>query len=96
MTEASDLLATKTPPMPTAMHVKVYSPFHIYYNENALSISAESDTGPFDILPSHHNFMTLLTPCELTIRKTVGEQRIRITGGIMHVKANQVVVFLDV
>jgi F-type H+-transporting ATPase subunit epsilon len=89
--------AVPAPVSQTAMHIKVYSPFQMYFNENAASISAENSTGPFDILPRHHNFITLLDPCELVIRKAEGgEQRIRITGGIMHVKANQVVVFLDV
>jgi len=78
------------------MHVKVYSPFQVYFNQNALSISGENDTGPFDILPHHHNFMTLLKPSELTIRKPDGDQKIRIASGVMHVKADQVVVFLDV
>ena len=78
------------------MHIKVYSPFKVYFDENALSISAVNDTGPFDILPSHHNFMTLLSPCELVIRATNRAQRIRISRGIMHVKADRVIVFLDV
>jgi len=78
------------------MRIKVYSPFKVYFDENALSISAVNDTGPFDILPRHHNFMTLLSPCELTIRATNRRQRIRISRGIMHVKADRVIVFLDV
>lgn len=78
------------------MHVKVYSPFKVYFDEEAASISAENDTGPFDILPKHHNFITLLNPCELVIQTGHGEQRIKISRGIMHVKANQVIVFLDV
>ena len=49
------------------MHVKVHSPFKVYFDEAAFSISAENDTGPFDILPRHHNFMTLLNPCEVAI-----------------------------
>ncbi len=85
------------PKHPT-MHVKVYSPFKVYYDETAFSISAENDTGPFDILPRHHNFMTLLNPCELNIHTTRGDEhvRIRIARGVMHVKADAVVVFLDV
>lgn len=79
------------------IHVKVYSPFKVYFDDVAKSISAENDTGPFDILPMHHNFMTLLNPCDLVIRTNKQDQkRIRITRGIMHVKANQVIVFLDV
>ncbi len=78
------------------MHVKVYAPFKVYFDGEAKSISAVNETGPFDILPRHHNFMTLLIPCEIVVRTTRGEERISITRGVMHVKADQVVVFLDV
>lgn len=81
----------------TSLQVKVHSPFKEYYNGQAFSVSAENDTGPFDILPNHHNFITLLKPCDILIRTPEkGDQKIRISGGIMHVKANQAIVFLDV
>jgi F0F1-type ATP synthase epsilon subunit len=79
-----------------SMHIRVASPFTIYFNEEAFSISAVNDTGPFDILPHHHNFITLLGTCEIVVRKRIGESRIQISGGIMHVKSDQVVVFLNV
>lgn len=80
-----------------SMHVKVYSPFRDYYDGQAVSISAQNATGPFDILPRHHNFISLLNASELTIRTLEhGEQKIVISGGIMHVKADEVIVFLDV
>ncbi|MCA9334429.1 hypothetical protein KC963_05255 [Candidatus Saccharibacteria bacterium] len=80
-----------------SMRVKIYSPFNDYFEGQAFSISAENATGPFDILPKHHNFISLLNPCEVVIRTVKkGDQRIKISGGIMHVKADQVVVFLDV
>ena len=80
------------------MRVKVYSPFRIYYDEESYSISGENATGPFDILPKHHSFMTLLDACILIIRPVEGlkEQKIRISGGLMHVKADRVTVFLDI
>jgi F0F1-type ATP synthase epsilon subunit len=80
----------------TTMLVKVYSPYKVYYDGDASSISAASATGPFDILPKHHNFITLLVPCDLLIRVGKETQTVSISGGIMHVKANDVVVFLDV
>ena len=80
-----------------SMQVKVHSPFNEYYDGPAFSVSAENATGPFDILPKHHNFISLLLPCDLTIRTvSKGEQKIRISGGIMHVKADELIVFLDV
>ena len=78
------------------MHVKVYSPFQVYFDEDAYSLSGENATGPFDILPKHHNFISLLNACELMVRAPLSERKIRISGGVMHVKADNVVVFLDV
>ena len=81
----------------TDMHIKVYSPFHTYFDETTKSISAVNDTGPFDILPGHRNFMTLVSACELIIRKVDGqEEKIKISRAVMHVKADEVRVFLDV
>lgn len=78
------------------MHVKVYSPFKVYFDGEAFSISALNQTGPFDILPKHHNFMTLLNAGDVVVRTDKSEEHIKISRGIMHVKADQVTVFLDV
>ncbi len=78
------------------MRVKVYSPFKVYFDGDAFSISAINKTGPFDILPQHHNFMTLLTLGEVVVRVDGNEEHVQISRGIMHVKADQVIVFLDV
>lgn len=94
---AKDVQASDKDGKPT-MHVKVYSPFKVYYDEDSYSITAINATGPFDVLPHHHNFITLLNACELVIHPISGkvEQKIRISGGLMHVKADQATIFLDV
>ena len=80
-----------------SMRVKVYSPFRDYYDGQAFSLTAENATGVFDVLPKHHSFISLLSPCELIVRTVEdGEQRIQISGGLLHVKSDSVVVFLDV
>lgn len=81
------------------MYIKVYSPFRVYFEGEAYSITGVNRTGPFDILPQHHNFITLLTPSELLVKPTAGplkEQKIRISGGLMHVKADRITVFLNI
>lgn len=79
------------------MEVKVSSPFTRYYLGQAFSISGVNATGPFDILPKHHNFMSLLQPCTLVIRTINGdEKKIDISGGLLHVKSDRVTVFLDI
>lgn len=77
-------------------NVRVYSPFHVYFNGKAKSISAINGTGPFDVLPGHKNFLTLLKACEIIIRTSVGEERLKIERGVMHVRRDEVIVFLDV
>ncbi len=78
------------------LKVKVASPYRTYFDEPAISISGVNKTGPFDVLEGHHNFITLLEPCELVIRTGSEERRIRINGGLMHVKSDMAAVFLDV
>jgi F0F1-type ATP synthase epsilon subunit len=79
-----------------SLNVKIYSPYKVYFDGEAKSVSAENDTGPFDILPKHHNFMTLLNPGEVTVRKDDGELKYRIARGVMHVRKNKATIFLDV
>jgi F0F1-type ATP synthase epsilon subunit len=79
------------------MHVKIHSPFKVYFDGDAVSLTATNRTGPFDILPQHKNFMTLLIPSTLTVRATdKPDFTLEVTRGVMHVKADQIIVFLDV
>jgi len=78
------------------IEVKVFSPFKVYFSGPAMSISAENETGPFDVLPKHHNFITLLNPGDIIVRTEEKEQKFRIARGVMHVKNNAIVIFLDV
>lgn len=94
--KAADEYAAKKVDGQLSMEVKVASPFKTYYEGDAFSISGENATGPFDILPTHHNFISLLNPCELVVRSPKGDEKIQIAGGLMHVKADKVIVFLDV
>lgn len=76
--------------------VKVYAPFKVYFEGEAYSVSAVNATGPFDVLPRHHNFLCMLVPCVLKIQTPQGEKSIKLHRALMHVKADRVVVFVDV
>jgi F0F1-type ATP synthase epsilon subunit len=78
------------------MAVKVYAPFKVYYEGKAVSLTAENETGPFDILPKHHNFLCMLIPCELIITTPFDVQKVKISRALMHVKSEKVTVFVDV
>lgn len=83
-------------PAEKTMHVKVHAPFKVYFDDQAVSVSAVNETGPFDVLPGHHNFMTLVSACDLVVRTAQTQETVPIQRGIMHVKADEVVIFLDV
>lgn len=94
-----ELLAEESAPKSNKpfMEVKVYAPFQIYFEGEATSVSAANATGPFDILPKHRNFLCMLVPCTLTVQPVEGPVKsIKIHRALMHVKANRVVVFMDV
>jgi F0F1-type ATP synthase epsilon subunit len=87
----------KQQPESNTMRVKVYAPFKVYFDGEAKSMTAINRVGTFDILPRHHNFISLLEPSELIVR-TEGKDdfKMKINQALMHVKADIVRVFLDV
>ena len=76
--------------------VKVYAPFQVFFEGEAYSLSAVNETGPFDILPHHHNFLCMLVPGNLIIETPDGRKIIKISRALMYVKSERVVVFVDV
>ncbi len=80
-----------------SMAVKVYAPFQVYFEGDAVSVSAANDSGPFDVLPHHKNFLCMLVPCNLVVQPVEGALKtIKVHRALMHVKADRVVVFMDV
>ena len=72
------------------------APFQIYYEGPALAVSATNKVGPFDILPNHADFFSVLSPGDVTIEKITGEPvQFQIHNGIITVRGNQVMLFAD-
>jgi len=77
--------------------VRVLSQFKTLYDDWATSFTAENETGPFDVLKGHANFLTLLSPGLITIqRKDDTHREIEIERGVVRVTHDEVKVFLDV
>lgn len=96
--ESVDETTSKQPASESkTMSVKIYAPFQVYFEGEAMSVSAVNATGPFDILPRHRNFLCMLVPCDLVVQPAEGNKRtIKIHRALMHVQSNRVVVFMDV
>jgi len=78
------------------MNVKVYAPFEVFFEGTAYSVSAVNDVGPFDILPHHRSFLSMLAPCNIIIETPEGRKGVHVDKALMHVRFDRVVVFVNV
>ncbi|HET7529068.1 MAG TPA: hypothetical protein VFJ84_02470 [Candidatus Saccharimonadales bacterium] len=90
-------MSDKPPQTSGTMKVKIYAPFKIYFDGPGTSVTALNRVGPFDVLPGHHSFISLLEPGEITVRQPSQQDfKMNVNRGVIHVKADEVKVFLDV
>jgi len=68
----------------------------VVYQGEVLSVTSVNDKGPFDILPHHQNFISLIRE-KIVIRPVEGKPfQYRIKGGLLQVLADQVRIFLGI
>lgn len=53
---------------PPTLNIKVLSQKGVLFDGQALSISSINSQGPFDVLPNHANFITLIEKKPITVR----------------------------
>lgn len=79
------------------LNVQARSPFQVYLQGEALVVTASNTVGKFDILPGHANFFTVINPDSEVIIGTEDEDtRIQVSNGIVSVKDDEVLLFLDI
>ncbi len=71
------------------------APFHIYYEGPANSLSATNSVGVFDILPGHADLFSVLMPCEVSIDTDKDVITFAINGGIVGVRNDEVMLFVN-
>lgn len=76
--------------------VKVFSPFETYYEGQAVSVSANNDTGLFDVLLDHINFFSVLSTGDVTVDTGTEKKSYPLEKGVMRVTNNVVTVFMNV
>lgn len=74
------------------------APFHVYYEGEAITVSASNSVGPFDILPGHADFFSILDPCNVMIDTGSGDEPMTfdITNGIVAVRDDEVMLFVNI
>lgn len=72
------------------------APFHLYYEGTAKVVSAVNKVGKFDILPGHADFFSMLTPGQVTIETDKDPISFPISNGILTVRDNEVLLFVNI
>lgn len=85
----------KRPPEATEMTVVARAPFHLYYEGPAESVTATNKVGKFDVLPGHADFFSMLDPGEVVIGTTSDQVVFNIHNGIITVRNNEVMLFVN-
>jgi len=84
-------------PRPGLLWAKIYTPFTTFFDGEAKSVTAKNDTGVFDVLAEHHNFITMLLPYDVVVEDAEGEKHtIPTQRGLLHIKDNHLTLFMDV
>lgn len=87
--------STTTKPILTVI---ARAPFHVYYEGEAMTVSASNSVGPFDILPGHADFFSILDPGNITINMSNDQEPMTfdITNGIVAVRNDEVMLFVNI
>jgi F0F1-type ATP synthase epsilon subunit len=78
------------------IQVKIFSPFEIFYEGPANSLSGITRTGPFDVLYDHTNFIGLLLAGNVVVQTPFGRRSYKLNRGVLKVHNNYVVVFANI
>jgi F0F1-type ATP synthase epsilon subunit len=77
------------------IHVTVRNRTQILFSEYVKALTSKNDTGIFDILPEHANFISLIGG-SLILRKLDGQkQEIPLRNGVIKVKDNAIYCYID-
>jgi F-type H+-transporting ATPase subunit epsilon len=83
------------PAPPTQLNVIARAPFHLYYEGAASSVSATNKVGEFDVLPGHADLFSMLLPGEVIIETDKEPIKFDISSGIITVRDNEVLLFVN-
>jgi len=77
------------------LHVVARAPFNLYYDGPAEAVTATNKVGKFDVLPEHADFFSILSPGEVIIETDSDPVSFHIANGIITVRDNEVLLFIN-
>jgi F0F1-type ATP synthase epsilon subunit len=78
-----------------ALQVKIKSPEKILWEGEALSVSSKNIDGPFDILPMHANFISLVEGAPIRINTRSGLKEFTYERAVIYCHVNNVFIYTN-
>lgn len=89
-----------SPPRPithNVLQVKILSPRKEFFSGQAVSVSSVNSKGPFDILPEHGNFITIVQNKPINIKLTNKQiQTFAFPLAVIYARKSLVTIFTDI
>lgn len=76
--------------------VRISSADSVLWEGAAVSISSENETGRFDVLPGHANFITMIEGKPIIVRTPAGEKTFEYRNAVLYVTDGEVKIFTGV
>lgn len=87
---------TKKSKIEEKLKVVARAPFKLYFEGEADVVSALNLVGQFDILPGHADFFSILEPGEIIIENNSSPSNIIVKNGIITVRDDEVLLFVNI
>ncbi len=81
---------------PQEIMVRVSSADERLWEGCAQSVSSENQSGRFDILPGHANFITMIEQNPITVRTAEGEKTFEYPNAVVYVSNGSVEIFAGI
>ena len=78
----------------TNLTLTIASRESILFNGSVLSVTSVNDTGRFDILSSHENFITLIKKMVEVVLPDGSKKTFELDGGLLRVHANTITILV--
>lgn len=82
--------------MTDTVSVRILGPEKVVWEGEAASVSSVNSQGPFDILPYHANFITVIENQPIIVRTSDNEESFRFDHAIIYVHSNYVRVYTNI
>lgn len=81
--------------MDPKIHLTIKSREKTIFDEDTYGVSSINDVGPFDVLPMHENFISLIRE-KIIIHDKKTDREMKIESGLLRANDNKVSIFLGI